>query len=31
MEFYATGSPDSVTDRFYINIDQFSKYFGVGV
>ncbi len=27
MEFYASGDPGSVTDRFYIAIDQFSKYF----
>ena len=27
LEFYATGDPDSVTDRFYISIKQFAKYF----
>ena len=27
MEFYASGDPTSVTDRFYISIDQFAKYF----
>ena len=27
MEFYASGDPTSVTDRFYIAIDQFAKYF----
>lgn len=27
MEFYASGDPSSVTDRFHIAIDQFSKYF----
>lgn len=27
MEFYATGSPDSVTDRFFLSINQFAKYF----
>ena len=30
MEFYASGDPDSVTDRFYIAIDQFAKYFKAG-
>ena len=27
MEFYASGDPSSVMDRFYISIDQFEKYF----
>ena len=27
MEFYASGDPSSVTDRFYIAINQFAKYF----
>ncbi len=27
MEFYANGNPSSVVDRFYISINQFSKYF----
>ena len=27
MEFYTSGDPTSVTDRFYITIDQFAKYF----
>ena len=27
MEFYSSGSPDSVTDLFHISINQFSKYF----
>ena len=27
LEFYATDSADSVTDRFSISIDQFEKYF----
>ena len=27
MEFYANGDPSSVMDRFYISINQFSKYF----
>ena len=27
MEFYASGDPSSVMDRFYISIDQFAKYF----
>lgn len=27
MEFYASGDPSSVMDRFYISIGQFAKYF----
>lgn len=30
MEFYSSGDPGSVTDRFYIVIDQFAKYFADG-
>ena len=30
MEFYASGDPSSVTDRFYIAINQFAKYFEEG-
>lgn len=29
MEFYASSDPGSITDRFYIPINQFSKYFEV--
>lgn len=27
MEFYSSGDPSSVTDRFYIAVNQFAKYF----
>lgn len=27
LEFYASGSPESVSDRFFLSIGQFAKYF----